>query len=194
MLINRNIRANACGEGEKTQHQAREGEDDHLKGVGAGVNQLGAAGQEIAVEDVEHVSPARFTPVNPYGRYSFELDTNCEEEVLRLLRQSSSLSTERPKMFRWCRNPTNAAVHLVHAQRVLIQRDLDRREKVVQWIEARFHGICIHSDYLKHVPEFETFLHGIRDQRAANRIGNTFEHAHLNHAVSDDIIPLAKVP
>ncbi len=60
--------------------------------IGAVVEQLKAEGQEIAAEDLAHVSPARFTHVNPYGKYEFDLDTHWGEGVLRPLRQSPSVS------------------------------------------------------------------------------------------------------
>jgi len=51
--------------------------------VGAAVKQLSAGGHQIADLAAAHVSQARFTPVNSFGKYAYGLDTNRKERVLR---------------------------------------------------------------------------------------------------------------
>lgn len=57
--------------------------------IGAVVEQLKREGQHVTDEDLAHVSPARFSHVNPYGKYEFDLSVNWAEGVLRPLRPVS---------------------------------------------------------------------------------------------------------
>ena len=56
--------------------------------MAAVIEQLKREGVEIQEEDLKHLSPARRTHINPYGKYAFDL-TNPFKDKLRPLRDKS---------------------------------------------------------------------------------------------------------
>jgi TnpA family transposase len=56
----------------------------------AAVEQLKSEGVEIKDEDLNHISPARFAHINPYGRYYFNTEENLNRKGLRALRSNEN--------------------------------------------------------------------------------------------------------
>lgn len=55
--------------------------------MAAALDQLRGEGHTVRDEDVAHLSPARYEHINPYGRYSFEVEEEEATPELRPLRQ-----------------------------------------------------------------------------------------------------------
>jgi TnpA family transposase len=54
--------------------------------MAAAIDQLRADGYVVRDEDIAHLSPARYEHINPYGKYSFEVDAPRGKTRLRPLR------------------------------------------------------------------------------------------------------------
>ena len=51
--------------------------------MGAVIDRLRSRGEQIAPEDLAHLSPARYDHINPYGRYQFRVDRWAGKKPLR---------------------------------------------------------------------------------------------------------------
>ena len=51
--------------------------------MAAVIDRLKSKGEQIAPEDLEHLSPARYDHINPYGRYQFRVDRWAGKKRLR---------------------------------------------------------------------------------------------------------------
>ena len=69
------------------------------------IEDLKAEGVSVAVEDIVHLSPARYGHINPYGKYSFEIGELPEEGQVDLEQQSLPRFAWRPKFLRRYANP-----------------------------------------------------------------------------------------
>jgi len=55
--------------------------------MGLAIEQMKTEGHQVHDSDLAHLSPARYEHINPYGKYSFDLDENITEMKLRPLHQ-----------------------------------------------------------------------------------------------------------
>lgn len=53
------------------------------------LKEMESEGEIIDPDDIGHLSPARFTHINRFGKYSFELNANKYDSSLRELRRHS---------------------------------------------------------------------------------------------------------
>jgi TnpA family transposase len=56
--------------------------------MAAAIDQLRQEGYPVQEEDIVHLSPARYEHINPYGRYSFEINQELAPNRLRPLRRT----------------------------------------------------------------------------------------------------------
>lgn len=60
--------------------------------MAAALDQLREEGHPVDDEDVAHLSPVRYEHINPYGRYSFDVEVNRKRPELRPLRARAMAS------------------------------------------------------------------------------------------------------
>ncbi len=59
--------------------------------MAAAIEQLKNEGYEINDEDIAHLSPARYSHINPYGKYHFNLEEIRKRKGLRPLRKKDEI-------------------------------------------------------------------------------------------------------
>ena len=49
--------------------------------MGKVIEQLESEGWDIVAEDLRHISPARFSHINPYGRFQFDMQDKLKGQL-----------------------------------------------------------------------------------------------------------------